>query len=138
MKPDYNTFIPDGFSTVNPYLFAADPEGLIDFLKQAFAAEELNRTVNQKTGEVANCILKLGHSCIMISQARGDFEGMRTSFYLYVENVDEVYEQALRSGAEDVLKPMDMDYLDRQAGVVDPGGNYWWISKRLVRENYQD
>ena len=138
MKPDYKTYIPEGFSTVNPYIFSSDPEGHINFLTQAFAAEELNRTVNQETGEVANCILKLGNSCIMISQARGDFEGMRTSFYLFVENVDEVYEQALQSGAEDVLKPMDMDYQDRQAGVVDPEGNYWWISKRLVKENYQD
>ena len=138
MVADYNTFRPDGFSTVSPYIFAQQPERLIAFLKEAFSANELNRTVNPGNGDIANCILKIGDSCIMISQARGDFEGMRTSFYLYVENVDEVYKHALACGATDVLKPMDMDYQDRQAGVIDPAGNYWWISKRLVEKNYQD
>lgn len=138
MKPNYQTFHPEGFSTVNPYLFAANPAELIDFLSRAFDAAELSRTINPKNGEIANCILKLGKSCIMISQARGEFEGMRTSFYLFVENVDEVYQQALECGATDVLAPMDMDYQDRQAGIIDPAGNYWWISKRLVQENYED
>lgn len=138
MKPNYQTYHPEGFSTVNPYIFAAEPEELISFLKKAFDAEETSRTVNPENGEIGNCILKLGASCIMISQARGDFEGMRSSFYLFVENVDEVYHQALECGATDVLAPADMDYQDRQAGIVDPGGNYWWISKRLVKENYQD
>ena len=138
MKPNYDTFRPTGFSSVNPYLFAKDPQELIDFLQNAFAAKELNRTVNPKTGEIANSILKMGDSCIMISQARGDFENMRTSFYLFVENVDEVFEQALKAGAIDVLKPMDMDYQDRQGGVQDPAGNYWWISRRLVESNYED
>ena len=138
MKADYKTYHPDGFSTVNPYIFAADPEELISFLKKAFDARETSRTVNPKTGEIGNCILKLGDSCIMISQARGDFEGMRTSFYLFVENVDEVYQLALECGAGDALSPADMEYEDRQAGIVDPAGNYWWISKRLTKANYED
>ena len=138
MTPNYNTFRPSGFSTVNPYLFTNEPQQLIDFLKNAFAAEELNRTIDPRTGEIANCILRMGDSCLMISQARGDFEHMKTSFYLFVENVDEVFEHALKAGAKDVLKPADMDYQDRQAGVLDPAGNYWWISKRLVEANYED
>ncbi len=136
MKPDYNTFTPSGFGSVNPYLFAKEPEVLINFLKEAFAAEELNRSINPRTGDLGNCILKMGDTCIMLSQARGEFENMRTSFYLFVENVDEVYEQALKLGGIDVLAPADMDYQDRQAGIVDPAGNYWWISKRLVKEDY--
>ena len=138
MAVNYNTFKPEGFTSVNPYLFASDPEELISFLKEAFDALELSRTVNPRNGEIGNCILKLGDSCIMLSQARGEFENMSTSFYLFVENVDEVYEQALKAGATDVLEPMDMDYQDRQAGVLDPAGNYWWISKRLVESNYED
>ena len=138
MTVDYNTFRPNGFGTVSPYLFASDPETLISFLKSAFDAKELSRTINPDNGDIANCILKLGESCIMISQARGDFEGMSTSFYLYVENVDEVYEHSLKCGATGLFKPADMDYGDRQGGVQDPAGNYWWISKRFVQSDYQD
>ncbi len=138
MQADYNTFRPEGFGSVNPYIFADKAERLVQFLKGAFSAEELNRSIIPVSGEIANCILKLGDSCVMVSQARGDFLGMRSSFYLYVENVDEVYQQALDNGADSVLKPMDMEYQDRQGGIKDPEGNYWWISKRLVAENYQD
>ena len=138
MIPDYNTFRPEGFRTVNSYLFAADPEQLIRFFKEAFAAVELNRSMNPKTSELANAVIQIGDSCLMVSQARGEFEGMRTSFYLFVENVDECYEHALSKGAKDCLQPMDMDYEDRQAGVIDPAGNYWWISKRLVEKSYSD
>ncbi len=136
MKEVFKTYHPEGFHTVNAYLFVANPEEEITFLKEAFYAEELNRTINDKTGDVANVILKIGDSCFMISQARGEFEDMRTSFYLFVNNVDQVYQNALDHGAQKCLDPMDMDYQDRQGGVIDPAGNYWWISKRLEEKNY--
>lgn len=138
MKPIFETYIPEGFASVNAYLFVADPEGLIQFLKNAFYAEELNRSLNDNTGEISNCILKIGSSCFMVSQARGDFEGMRTAFYLYVDDVDLVFKNAMDHGAENILEPADMDYEDRQGGIKDPAGNYWWISKRLKNKAYQD
>lgn len=136
MKTVFNTYTPEGFSNVNSYLFVSDPLGLIDFLQKAFYAEEISRFVNETNGDLSNVILKIGDSCFMISQARGQFEGMRTAFYLYVEDVDTVYENALAHGAEVVFEPEDMPYEDRQGGVVDPAGNYWWISKRLVKKGY--
>lgn len=138
MTPNFNTFLPEGFSTINTYLFVSDPKLEIEFLKKAFSAQELNRTTINETGEVGNCILKINDTCFMISQARGDFKNMRTAFYLFVENVDEVYQNALEHGATDCFPPEAMPYQDYQGGVIDPSGNYWWISKRMVKKNYQD
>ena len=137
MNPIYNTFIPDGFSTVNAYLFSENPQELIDFLTNAFYAEELNRTVTED-GMIANVIMKVGHSCFMISTGRDQFAGMRTSFYLFCNDVDGLHQRALEHGAKEEIPPMDMDYGDRQSGIVDPSGNYWWISQRLVQDNYVD
>lgn len=137
MNPAFNTYHPDGFSTVNGYLFVSNPQELIDFLKQAFFAEEKSRTLRPDNGEIANCILKIGESCIMISQAGGQFEGMRGSFYFYVDDVDFFYDRALSCGAKSVFEGADMDYGDRQAGIEDVSGNYWWISKRLVKGDYE-
>ena len=111
---------------------------MIDFLKNAFYAEELNRSTNPKNGDIANVILKIGSSCFMISQARGQFLNMRTAFYLYVENVDEIHKRAVKYGAKVEFEPADMDYEDRQSGIIDPSGNYWWISKRLVEKGYDE
>lgn len=137
MNPVFNTYIPDGFSTVGTYIFSEEPYKLIDFLKEAFYAEELHQTMNPSNGDLANCILKVGHSCIMISQARGQFMGMCSAYYLYVDDVDAVYEKAIANGAQGIFEAADMDYGDRQAGIKDPFGNYWWISKRLVEKGYQ-
>ena len=137
MNEVFNTYRPEGFRTVNPYLFAEDPEGLIDFLEKAFDAIEINRS-SMPNGDLANSIMKVGDSCFMISQARDQFLGMRASFYLFVDDVDLIYNRALENGASSEIEPMDMSYDDRQGGVVDPAGNYWWISKRLKEAQYQD
>ncbi len=138
MNKIFDTYHPDGFGSVNGYLFVHNPHELIDFLNKAFYAEELSRSINPNNGDIANCIMKIGSSCIMISQARGQFLHMRTSFYLYVESVDEVHKRAVENGAKVEFEPMDMEYGDRQSGVVDPSGNYWWISKRLVKKGYHE
>lgn len=138
MKPIFNTYRPSGFRTVNSYLFSKEPLKLINFLKSAFYAEELNRSINDKNDEISNCILKIGDSCLMISQARKPFDNMRNAYYLFVDDVDYIYQRALENGAENEFAPADMDYNDRQAGIIDPSGNYWWISKRLVKKGYHE
>lgn len=138
MREIFNTYRPKGFSTINSYLFTENPEELIQFLKKVFYAEEVNRSINPKNGDIGNCILKIGDSCFMISQARGLFTSMRTALYLYVDNVDSIYQNAISNSAESVFEPADMDYGDRQGGIVDPAGNFWWISKRLHEKGYHE
>ena len=135
-KANYNTYHPPGFQTVNSYLFVENPQELIQFLVDTFDAEEKSRTMNPNNGDIANVILQIGTSCFMISQARGEFLNMRTSFYLYTEDVDALHQRAIQNGAKLVFSPEDMDYGDRQSGIVDPSGNYWWISKRLEKTSY--
>lgn len=137
MNKIFETYRPDGFGTISAYLMVENPVELIEFLKNAFYAEELNRSINPKNGDIANAILKIGYSCFMISQAKGKYRNMKTSFYLYVNNVDEMHARAIKFGAKVEFEPADMDYEDRQSGVIDPSGNYWWISKRLVEEEYE-
>lgn len=136
MNTLFNTYLPDGFHTVNSYLFVENPRELIDFLGKAFLAEEINRTEDEQTGEIRNIILKIGDSCIMLSQAKGQFAGMRGAQYLFVNNVDRVHSQALNAGGKEVFPPVDMEYGDRQSGIIDPAGNYWWISMRLEEKGY--
>lgn len=134
----FETYKPDGFHTMNSYLFVDDPEKLINFLKNAFFAEEINRSTVAETGEIANVILKIGDTCFMISQAREQFNGMRTALYLFVNNVEEIHKRALEYGAKEEFEPADMPYQDRQSGIIDPCGNYWWLSKRKVEKGYDE
>ena len=138
MDKIFETYQPEGFGTVNAYLFVENPNELIEFLKKAFYAEEINRSTNPENGDLGNVILNVGNSCFMISQAREQFLNMRGAFYLFVDNVDEIHKRAVKNGAEVDFEPTNMPYEDRQSGIIDPSGNYWWISKRLVNKGYHE
>lgn len=131
----FDTYKPKGFSTISPYLMVKNPRSYIAFLQKALFAEVIDITQDE-THEIRNAILQIGESCFMISPANPPFEAASTSFYLYVNDVDSFYKHAIDNGATSIFEPADMPYQDRQAGIQDEEGIYWWISKRLVEKNY--
>lgn len=128
-------YIPPGFGTVTPYIFAQDAERLVRFLVDGLGGEETCRTMRGET--IANCQVAIGTTTLMVSEASERFPPSRASFYLYVENADEAMRRALGAGASLVMEVADMPYGDRQGGVADPVGNLWWVSQRLVEQPYR-
>lgn len=122
--------IPDGFHTITPYLVLQDALQFIDFIKHAFKAQEIVRSV-LPDGTLTHAELKIGDSYLMLAEARAELKPMPGSFYLYVEDTDAVYKQALKTGATSTSEPTDQFYGDRTAGVVDPFGNQWWIGTHI-------
>ncbi len=119
--------IPDGFRTVTPYLVVQEAATLIEFLKQAFEAIEIRRTLHPE-GRIMNAEVKIGDSVVMVGEASNEFKPMPSSIYLYVENTDATYQRALQAGGTSIMEPEDEFYGDRNAGVKDPAGNHWWIA----------
>ena len=128
-------YIPEGYGTVFPYLLVDDMNRFVDFVNTVFDAKELGRTV-RPDGRVANCRLRIGTTSFMVSEAGEGFKPMPVMHYIYVEDADATFARAMAHGAKKVMDPADMPYQDRQGGVIDPCGNYWWISTRLVEEPY--
>jgi PhnB protein len=119
--------IPDGYHTVTPYLFVEGATTFIEFLKQAFGATEVRCTLHPE-GSIMNAEVRIGDSVLMVSEAKCDFKPMPSSIYLYVENTDAMYENALKAGGTSMMEPNDEFWGDRHAAVRDPNGNYWWIA----------
>lgn len=131
-------YIPEGYGTVVPYLVVSDARQLIDFLQTVFDARELGRT-ELPDGRIANMRVNIGTSNLMIAEPdAGVLKPMPCAHYVYVEDVDGVLDKALAAGATMLFGAADMPYGDRQAGIADPFGNFWWISRRLVEEDYVD
>jgi len=122
--------IPEGFHAITPYLTVEGAARLMDFLKQAFGAEETLRTT-RPDGTIGHAQMKLGDSNLMIADAGGPWKLMPTAIYLYVEDCEMTYNRALQAGATSLMEPADMFYGDRNAGVQDPAGNFWWISTHI-------
>ena len=119
--------VPDGYHTITPYLMVQEAAQLIDFVKQAFAATETFRTTGSAGGIHAE--VRIGDSMVMIGGG-GAWKGepMPAAIYLYMDDVDAVYQRTLQAGATSLTEPADQSYGDRVAGVKDPFGNVWYIA----------
>src|SRR5437764_783321 len=120
--------IPVGYRNVTPYLVNEHVDRLMDFLRYAFGAVEAFPAMKRPDGAVAHAEMRIGDSVVMMGEASAEYPPMPAFFYLYVEDVDGCYRQAMRAGAKSVTEPRDRFYGDRSAGVRDPGGNTWWIA----------
>ncbi len=122
--------IPEGFHTVTPYLIVQEASNLIEFVKQAFGATELTRSRGSAGGLHAE--VRIGNSIVMIGGGAGDSiwhgEPSPATLYLYIEDVDTVYPQALQAGAVSIMEPSDQPFGDRLAGIKDSFGNVWYIA----------
>lgn len=119
--------IPDQYHSVTPYLMVSGAAKLIDFLKQVFAAEERER-IARPDGAIMHAEVKIGDSVVMMGEPMEPFAPMPASLYVYVQDIDAIYQRALQAGATSVMEPVDQFYGDRSAGVKDPLGNLWWIA----------
>ena len=119
--------IPEGYQAVIPYLVVDHAEQVIEFIKQAFGAQELCRMMNPG-GKVGHTELRIRDSVVMLGGASEQWKAMPTMLYLYVENVDDVYARAVAAGGTSMKAPEDQFYGDRTAAVVDMSGNQWWMA----------
>ena len=126
--------IPKGFHTVTPYLTVTDSARAIDFYKQAFGAEELFR-VDGPDGKIAHAEIKIGDSVIMLSDEMPGFSrspeslgGTAVNIFLYVKDVDQVFNQAVAAGAKIGMPLSDMFWGDRYGQVTDPFGHSWSLA----------
>ena len=122
---DNNSLTPKGYHTITPLLKIKEPLKLIEFLKQVFEAKEIN-SIQQKNEKRFD--IKIGDSVIMISDSIKEFESLPCSFYLYVNDVDQVYDTALKHRATSLREPKNEAHGERCAGLKDIFGNQWWIA----------
>ena len=117
--------IPDGYHTVTPNLTVRGAAKVIEFLKQAFGAEMPEEIMKRPDGSIAHAQVKIGDSRVMIADESEMAKASPSTLYLYVPNVDSVYQRAIKAGGQSVMEPTDMFYGDRSGGVKDPSGNSW-------------
>jgi PhnB protein len=123
-------YIPEGLHNVTPYLVVEDANRLIEFLKDAFSAQERERHL-RPDGTVMHAEVKIGDSVIMLGDANEQWKPRPVSLYVYVPDTNTTYRRALEIGATSLMEPADQFYGDRNAGVTDPFGNIWWIGTHI-------
>ena len=127
--------IPDGYSTIAPYLIVDGAQAVITFLKGAFGAEVIQITHGPMGPDgnrlIGNAEVRVGNSMIMVADAREGAPAQKVMLYLYFKDVDAVHAKALAAEGVEMMPPMDMFYGDRHGGIIDPAGNSWFIASRI-------
>ncbi len=126
------TYIPQGLRTVTPFLHPIGASKFIDFVKEAFAAEEISRDQSPE-GVIHHATVRIGDSMIEMGEAHGESQPMPPALYTYVEDVNAAYKSALEAGAISVLEPVDQPYGDRNAWVKDSWGNTWYLASQIQK-----
>src|SRR5215471_19556814 len=130
--------VPEGYSTVTPYLIIKDASAAIDFYKKAFGATETFRMPGPGN-TVAHAELKIGDSMIMladdypqaIAHSPQSLGGTCITIHLYVSDVDAVANRAIAAGIK-VLRPVENQfYGDRSGNFQDPFGHIWSIGTHV-------
>ena len=122
--------IPDGYHTVTPYITVDNPGAVIDFLTKAFGAKE-TYAMRDGQGNVRHAEVKLGTSMLMLGGSHDQYKARPGNFYLYVEDCDAAYKQALAAGGNSLSEPQTQFYGDRHGGVTDSQGNNWWVATHV-------
>ncbi|MDA8157292.1 MAG: VOC family protein [Actinomycetota bacterium] len=131
--------IPEGFHSVTPMLTLKNAGKAIEFYKRAFGATEKYSVPGPDGKGIMHAEMQIGNSLIMMqdenpNQPCKSVEAMGcspVSFYIYVENADQLFQKAVAAGAKSQMPLQEMFWGDRVGTVQDPFGYNWWIATHV-------
>jgi PhnB protein len=118
--------IPEGYTRVTPYLIVENAAAFIEFTQKVFGAEERFKAMRDEQ-LIMHAEISIGGSVIMVADATELYKSQPAGLFIYVDDCDAVYKNALANGATSKSEPADQSY-GRSAGVNDAFGNTWWIT----------
>ena len=129
--------VPEGYSTVTPYLIVSGAAAAIDFYTRVFGAQELMR-FGGPDGKVGHAELQIGSSRIMLADEHPEAGyrgpqagGAGIGLMLYVEDVDVVFKRAIDAGATVHQEIKNQFYGDRSGSLIDPFGHWWNVATHV-------
>ena len=130
--------IPDGYSSVTPYLIVDDGLAALEFYKKAFGAVERLR-MDWGGGKIGHAEFTIGDSVVMMASEFPELGalspktvgGTTVSILIYTENVDDMFARAIAEGATEIRPVSNQFYGDRSGTLDDPFGHRWTVSTHV-------
>jgi len=129
----------DGMQWLNPYMIVKDVEETLAFYEKAFGFQT-RLTLPDKEGRIIHAEMTYKDGVLMVgSESPGQqalaprtLEGSPVSFYLYVDNVEEVFTRAKNAGTEIVSELKDEFWGDRTCSFKCPEGYKWIFAQNVA------
>ena len=131
--------IPDGMSSVIPYLVVPNAVEAMDFYAKAFGAESVMRMPGPGGQGTMHAEMRVHGSVVMLTDENPQWEmksaktlgGSPVSMMFYCESADEAFARAVEAGCEVKFPVADMFWGDRMGKVVDPFGIQWAVATHV-------
>lgn len=117
-------------------MIVRDAARAIDFYKQAFGAREIARMAGPDGKGIMHAEIQIGDSMLMLGDENPQFgckspqllNGTPITLHVYVENVDDFFQRAVKAGAQVSMPVQDMFWGDRYGKLQDPFGHQWSVA----------
>lgn len=129
---------PDGMQTLSPHLVCRGAAEAIDFYKKAFGATEKGRLPGPNGKLMHAQVLICGSSVMLVDEmleygalSPKALKGTPVTMHLYVDDVDDFFNRAVKAGATVKMPVDDMFWGDRYGIIVDPFGHQWSVATHV-------
>ena len=129
--------IPEGHHSITPSIICKNAARAIEFYKEVFHAKEIMRMAGPG-GTIGHAELQFGDSRLMLSD---EFPGMAhapgpglvtsNSLYLYSDNVDALFDRAVKAGSKVEMPLQNQFWGDRFGKIRDPFGHQWGLAQHV-------
>jgi PhnB protein len=129
--------IPEGYHSLTPAIVCKGAARAIEFYKEVFHAKEISRMTGPN-GSIGHAELQIGDSRLMLSD---EFPGMANapgptpitsnSLVFYTDNVDSVFDRAVKAGAKVEMPLQNQFWGDRYGKLRDPFGHSWGLAQHV-------
>lgn len=138
--------VPEQFHSVTPSIAVTPAAEAIEFYKKAFGAEEIEPRMTGPDGRIGHAEIRIGDSVIMLAdewpdgptKAPTSLDGSTAALFIYTDDVDSMWQQAIEAGAKEVF-PLQLQFYDDKSGRIrDPYGHTWGLRRRVEDVSPQD
>jgi PhnB protein len=137
--------VPEGMHTVSPHLVVRGGAQAMEFYKKAFGAKEIRRSP-APDGKLLHGEIQIGDSKVFLNDEFPEmgakspqaYGGTPVTIHLQVEDVDQLYNQALAAGAQVAMPLMDQFWGDRYGVVKDPYGHSWSMASHIKDLTFEE
>jgi PhnB protein len=129
--------IPEGYHSLTPTIVCKNAAKAIEFYKEAFHAKEISRMTGPGNS-IGHAELQIGDSRLMLSD---EFPGMANapgpnpitcySLFVYTDNVDAMFDRAVKAGGKVEMPLANQFWGDRYGKVRDPFGHQWGLAQHV-------
>ena len=145
MKNNHINSTPEGYHSLTPTLTIKGAKAALDFYQRALGAK-IDHSMEGPDGTLMHAAMTVGDSKFMLSDEFPDWGvlspetlgGTPVGLYLYVEDADAAFAQAIREGGKE-LRPLTTEFWgDRMGQFLDPFGHKWTVATHVEEVSHEE